>query len=98
MLRKDVNALVEAIRVWRGTTGDPDSATKACDRIVEQAGVEYTWEWFLIDPSRPWAAAVPALVRERIEAGLDRHGKDAVAHAKGRAYENERLPEPGTTK
>lgn len=62
LLRKDVNAFDEAIRIWSGPTEDPDSGTKGYDRIVEQAGVEYTWEWFLIDPTRPWASAVPPLV------------------------------------
>jgi hypothetical protein len=60
---------------------------------VEQAGVEYTWEWFLIDPSQPWASAVPPLVRERIEADLDRRSNNAVANANARAQEAERLAE-----
>jgi hypothetical protein len=87
LLRKDVNAFEEAIRIWSGPTDDPDSGTKGYDRIVEQAGVEYTWEWFLIDPSRPWATAVPQLVRERIEADLDRRSERSVANAKTRAQE-----------
>ena len=93
LLRKNVNAFDEAIRIWSGSTEDPDSGTKGYDRIVEQAGVEYTWEWFLIDPARPWASAVPPLVRERIEADLDRRSKNAVARAKARAQEAERLAE-----
>src|SRR3954449_6071470 len=56
LLRKHVNAFDEAIRIWSGPTEDPDSGTQGYDRIVEQAGIEYTWEWFLIDPSRPWRA------------------------------------------
>lgn len=48
LLRKNVNAFDEAIRIWSGSTDDPDSGTKGYDRIVEQAGVEYTWEWFLV--------------------------------------------------
>jgi hypothetical protein len=92
-LRKDVNAFDEAIRIWSGPTDDPDSGTKGYDRIVEQAGIEYTWEWFLIDPSRPWASAVPPLIRERIEADLNRRSQNAVANAKARAYETERLAE-----
>jgi len=91
LLRKDVNAFDEAIRVWSGSTDEPDSSTKGYDRIVEQAGVEYTWEWFLIDLSRPWATAVPPLVRERIEADLDRRSQKAGARAKARAHEAERL-------
>jgi hypothetical protein len=90
LLRKNVNAFDEAIRIWSGPTADPDSGTEGYDRIVDQAGIEYTWEWFLIDPSRPWASAVPDFVRERIEADLDRRSGNAVARAKARAEEAER--------
>jgi hypothetical protein len=95
LLRKNVNAFDAAIRVWGGPTGKPDSGTAGYDRIVDQAGIEYTWEWFLIDPSRPWASAVPELVRERIEADLARRDKNALAHAKARAEEARRLGEEG---
>ena len=91
LLRKNVNAFDEAVRIWSGATDDPDSGTQGYDRIVEQTGVEYTWEWFLIDPSRPWASAVPALVRERIEADLARRDRNALVRAKARAEEAERL-------
>ena len=91
LLRKNVNAFEGAIRIWSGSTDDPDSGTQGYDRIVDQAGIEYTWEWFLIDPSRPWAGAVPPLVRQRIEADLERRDKNALARAKARAAEAERL-------
>jgi hypothetical protein len=91
LLRKNVNAFDEAIRLWSGPTDDPDSSTQGYDRIVDQAGIEYTWEWFLIDPSRPWSSAVPGLVRERVEADLERRDRDALARAKARAQEAERL-------
>jgi hypothetical protein len=91
LLRKNVDAFDEAIRIWSGPTEDPDSGTQGYDRIVEQAGIEYTWEWFLIDPSRPWASAVPELVRRRIEGDLDRRDRNALIRAKARADEAERL-------
>jgi hypothetical protein len=91
LLRKNVNAFDEAVRIWSGTTDDPDSGTQGYDRIVDQAGIEYTWEWFLIDPSRRWASAVPPLVRQRIEADLERRDRSALARAKARAEEAERL-------
>jgi hypothetical protein len=90
LLRKNVNAFDEAVRIWSGTTDDPDSGTQGYDRIVEQAGIEYTWEWFLIDPTRPWASAVPALVRQRIEADLARRDRNALARATAYAAEAER--------
>lgn len=88
LLRKDVNAFDEAIRIWSGPTDDPDSGTKGYDRIVEQAGIEYTWEWFLIDPSRPWAKAVPPLVRDRIEADLERRSGNAFTNLEARRQEH----------
>jgi len=93
LLREGVNAFDEAIRIWSGPTEDPESGTMGYDRIVEQVGVEYTWEWFLIDQSRPWAGEVPPLVRERIEADLNRRDQNALARAKTRAQEKERLAE-----
>ena len=93
LLRKNVNAFDEAIRIWSGPTEDPDSGTQGYDRIVDQAGIEYTWEWFLIDPSRPWADAVPPAVRERIEADLERRDENALARAKAHAEEKERQAE-----
>jgi hypothetical protein len=91
LLRKNINAFDEAVRVWSGPTSDPDSGTQGYDRIVDQAGIEYTWEWFLIDPSRPWASAVPPLARERIEADLARRDENALARAKARALQAELL-------
>jgi hypothetical protein len=90
LLRKNVNAFDKAIRIWSGQTADPDSGTKGYDRIVDQAGIEYTWEWFLIDPTRPWAGAVPEEVRERIKADLERRKENAVTYAAARAEEDER--------
>jgi hypothetical protein len=93
LLRKEVNAFDEAIRIWSGSNDDPEGSTKGYDRIVEQAGVAYTWEWFLIDSSRPWASAVPLLVRERIETDLNRRSQNAVARADTRALEAKRRAE-----
>jgi hypothetical protein len=93
LLRKNANAFDEAIRIWSGPTSDPDSGTQGYDRIVDQAGIEHTWEWFLIDPSRPWSGAVPPLVRERIEADLERRDHNALARARARAEEDRRRAE-----
>ena len=93
LLRRNVNAFDEAIRIWSGPTDDPDSGTQGYDRIVDQAGVEYTWEWFLIDPSRPWASVVPAVVRQRIEADLARRDQGALSRAQARAEDAQRAAE-----
>jgi hypothetical protein len=97
LLRKGINAFDEAIRIWSDSTGEPEGSTKGYDRIVDQAGVEYTWEWFLIDPSRPWASAVPPLVRERIEADLDRRSQNALVRTEASAHEADIMPRPRTT-
>jgi hypothetical protein len=91
LLRKNINAFDAAIRMWSGPGEKPDSGSQGYDRIVDQAGIEYTWEWFLIDASRPWASAVPDEVRERIEADLARRDKNALIRAKARAEEQQRL-------
>jgi hypothetical protein len=91
LLRKSVNAFDEAIRIWSGPTDEPDSGTQGYDRIVDQAGIEYTWEWFLIDPSRPWASAVPTSVRQRIDADLARRDHEALQRAQARAEEAQRI-------
>jgi hypothetical protein len=93
LLRKGVNAFDEALRIWSASTDEPEGSTTGYDRIVEQAGVEYTWEWFLIDPSRPWASAVPPLIRERIKADLDRRDRNAASRGTELAQEAERLAE-----
>jgi hypothetical protein len=91
LLRKGVNAFDEALRIWSASTDGREH--DGLRRIVEQAGVEYTWEWFLIDPSRPWASAVPPLIRERIKADLDRRDRNAASRGTELAQEAERLAE-----
>ncbi len=74
LLREDVNALDEAVRLW--SDEDAEGSSPGYDAIVEQAGVEFTWEFALIDPERPWANDVPPKTRARIEQYL---GKDLEA-------------------
>src|SRR3954462_6475715 len=74
LLREDVNALDEAVRLW--SDEGAEASSPGYDAIVEQAGVEFTWEYALIDPGRPWADDVPPRTRARIEQYL---GKDIDA-------------------
>ena len=85
VLKEDHNAWDVAIEAWWDPHGPGDASTEGYDRIVEQAGVKYTWEWFLIDPSRPWAKDVPQRVRDNIKADLDRRDRNAAANVKARA-------------
>jgi hypothetical protein len=91
LLRPGVNAWDEAIRQWSVDFDPKNTSSSGYDRIVDQAGIEYTWEWFLIDDTRPWAKDVPADVRGRIEEDLDRRVEGSVARARARAEEAERL-------
>jgi hypothetical protein len=68
LLRKDVNAFDEAIRIWR--ENDSERIAPGYQAIVEQAGIQHTWEYKLIEQSQPWEADVPADVRVRVEKVL----------------------------
>jgi hypothetical protein len=91
LLRPGVNAWDEAIRQWSVDLDPKNTSSAGYDRIVDQAGIEYTWEWFLIDDTRPWAKDVPADVRQRIEEDLSRRVDGSVARVKARAEEAERI-------
>ena len=68
LLREDVNALDEAVRLWSDEDGEGTSP--GYDAIVDQAGIELTWEYALIDRGRPWAGDVPRKTRLRVERFL----------------------------
>jgi len=80
LLKEDVNAWDAAIEAWSAPS-DGES-TSGYDRVIAEAGPEYTWEGILIDPSRPWAAELrakhPEVVRN-IEADLERRAKGVLA-------------------
>ena len=90
LLKKDVNAWDEALAIWGGGPHDSSESTQGWDRIVQEAGVEYTWEWALIDPARPWASEVPQRVRENIEMDLRNRKLAVAASAEAKAVEAER--------
>ena len=93
LLKKDVNAWDVAIEAW--STPNEDEAVSGYDRIIAEAGPEYTWEGILIDPSRPWAAELrskhPEVV-SNIEANLERRAKGVTAWRAESEAEIERLP------
>jgi hypothetical protein len=93
LLRKGVNAFDEAVRIWSGPTGDTDSGTKGLRpdrgrgwRRVHLGVVRHR-------PSPPMGRAVPRLVRDRIEADLNRRSRNAIANAEERRQEAERSAE-----
>jgi hypothetical protein len=105
LLRDDVNAFDEAVRIW--SEDEAGRMAPGYAAIVEQAGVEFTWEYALIDPDRPWADDVPSVVRARIEAffpaELDdlrrraREGRERVTavQAEMRSGQRRRIKLPG---
>lgn len=92
LLKKDVNAWDVAIEAW--STPNEGEAVSGYDRIIAEAGPEYTWEGILIDPSRPWAAELrskhPEVVRN-IEANLERRAKGVTTWRTESEAETERL-------
>ena len=84
VMKDDRNAWDIAMDAYAEPIGE--DSTSGYDRIIEQAGPQYTWEGCLIDPARgPWASAVPANVRQNIEDALDRRVKGNAAAVAARA-------------
>jgi hypothetical protein len=46
-------------------------------RVIEQAGPEYTWEYLMADPDKPYAPLFDG-VRARVQAALENHESTAV--------------------
>ena len=46
-------------------------------RVIEQAGPEYTWEYLMADPDKPYASLFDD-VRPRVQAALENHESTAV--------------------
>ena len=86
LLREDVNAFDEAIRIWR--EDGAEIMSPGYRAIVDQVGIEQTWEYQLVDPGRPWETDVPADIRERVEKAL---GPDLEALNRQKAAERERI-------
>lgn len=68
LLNADVHAFDDAIAGWTANLVDPTlletpPGGSGYDSIIRQAGYEYTWEWALIDPARPWSVCVPPVLR-----------------------------------
>jgi hypothetical protein len=57
-------------RAWEAP--DADSGSTGWERVITQAGPELTWEWFMADPTKPYAELFVDL-RERVQAALEAH-------------------------
>ena len=53
----DPDQLVTDMRRILGGPGwdDPQTGSPGWDRIIEQAGPSYLWEWLIMDRTAPWA-------------------------------------------
>jgi hypothetical protein len=63
------------LRAWESDTAEEGS--NGWVRIIEQAGPEYTWEYFMADPDKPYASLFDE-VRPRVQAALENHDSTAV--------------------
>ncbi len=88
LLRDDVNAFDEAVRLWREDNAEKPSP--GYQAIVDQVGIEHTWEYRFVEPGRPWQHALPNDVRQRIETAL---GPDVEALNQQKADARERIEE-----
>ena len=62
------------LRVHAPRLGSGPSDNEGSDgwyRIIHQAGPELTWEWFIADETKPYAALFPDELRERVRAALE---------------------------
>ena len=91
LLREDVNALDEAVRLW--SDEGAEGTSPGYDAIVQQAGIELTWEYALIDLERPWAEEVPSATRIRIERFLKSDVDAARARHRDRRQRIEAIQE-----
>jgi hypothetical protein len=54
-----------------------ESGSNGWARIIEQVGPEYTWEYLMADPDKPYAELFEG-VRERVQAALEDHESTAI--------------------
>jgi hypothetical protein len=57
------------VRAWQ--SDDAEYAGTGWARIITQAGPELTWEWLMVDETKPYAPLFPDEVRARVRAALE---------------------------
>lgn len=57
------------IDVWQ--KADAEQGSEGWDRIIAQVGPTHTWEYLMIDETRPYASLFPQAVRDRVRAAMD---------------------------
>ena len=55
---------------WGDANADAEAGSEGWDRILAQAGPEYTWEWLMADPWRPYAELFSPEIRARVRRAL----------------------------
>ena len=65
----------------------PSMPGQAGPRIITQAGPELTWEWLMVDETKPYASLFPEEVRARVRAALE--SDEATAEWRRRVSERE---------
>ena len=67
------------LRAWEDGPSD-NEGSDGWYRIIHQAGPELTWEWFIADETKPYAALFPDELREqRARRAGGRRGNDRMA-------------------
>jgi hypothetical protein len=86
------------IQTWR--EADAESGSEGWYRIIAQVGPELTWEWLMVDQSKPYAELFPADIRERVrkaqkaDAGYGawiKRQEESAAEAQARAKRIEKI-------
>lgn len=67
--------LAAMIEAWQGAAAD-SVGSAGWDRVIEQAGPELTWEWLMVDESKPYASLFPAEIRDVVRQALGLRGPD----------------------
>jgi hypothetical protein len=78
------------IETW--SVADDESGSDGWDRIITQAGPGLTWEWFMVDDSRPYAELFPQEIRERVRTAMYAHPSYAAWERVAQDREREAAP------
>ena len=66
MLKAMLEVLDSPVDGW----DNPETGSAGWNRIIAQAGPEYTWEWLIMDRTAPWADLFTAEHRWKVAAAV----------------------------
>jgi hypothetical protein len=77
---------------------DADVGSTGWFRIIEQAGPELTWEWLMVDPTKPYAALFSDELRRRVRAALKADAGHEAWRTRKAAEQTRRTPRPNVSR